>query len=285
MAEAATSGNYEREFSFSDSDFEEIRKFVKEHTGISLSEAKKNMVYSRLSRRLRQLNLEKFSDYLSYVNNEIENELGNFVNAITTNLTAFFREQHHFDYLRETIIPQLRINNDATRRIRIWSAGCSTGEEPYSIAMTLLESFPDIAHWDIRILATDLDTNVVAHAERGVYDIERLKSVPTEFKKRYFLKGRGQHQGNARVISSVRDLITFRKLNLMTAWPMAGPFDLIFCRNVVIYFDKDTQRTLFDRFANILIPRGNIFLGHSESLFKVSDRFELIRNTMYQKKQ
>jgi chemotaxis protein methyltransferase CheR len=274
----------DREFQFSDKDFAVIREFVKEHTGISLSDAKKNMVYGRLSRQLRRLDLNSFAEYMSLVKQPGSEELVDFVNAMTTNLTSFFREQHHFDYLTKTIIPQLLEANAHTKRIRIWSAGCSTGEEPYSLAMTIASAVPDLESWDIKILATDLDTNVLAHAERGVYDVERIETIPDTYRRRWFMKGRGENSGSVRVSQKIREMVTFRKLNLMLDWPMKGPFDTIFCRNVVIYFDKETQRTLFDRYANLMIPRGHIFLGHSESLFKVSTRFDLVGNTIYQKK-
>jgi len=274
----------ERDFLFSDKDFEVIRSFVKEHTGISLSDAKRNMVYGRLSRRLRFLNLKSFAEYMDVVKEPNSAEMVDFINAMTTNLTSFFREKHHFDYLKSTIIPELLKANISTRRIRIWSAGCSTGEEPYSLAMTLASSVPSLDTWDIKILATDLDTNVLAHAERGVYDIERIEGIPEDYRKRWFMKGRDGNAGSVRVSRKIRDLITFRKLNLMQSWPMKGPFDFIFCRNVVIYFDKETQKALFDRYANLLIPQGHVFLGHSESLFKVSTRFDLVGNTIYRKK-
>lgn len=273
----------DREFEFTNSDFEKIRDFVKENTGIVLSEAKKNLVYGRLSRRLRQLNMSSFRDYLNYVHNDNQNELGNFINAITTNLTSFFRENHHFEYLKSTVLPSLMKTNALNKRIRIWSAGCSTGEEPYSLAMTLMEAIPNIQSWDVKILATDLDTNVLAHGERGVYDLERINGLSEARKKKWFRKGKGEHQGSVKVAADLRSLITFRQLNLMNNWPMNGPFDFMFCRNVVIYFDKPTQRILFDRYANVLRPDGHIFLGHSESMFKVSDRFQLIGNTIYQR--
>ena len=272
----------EKEFVLSERDFNHIRKLVKDQTGINLSEGKRDMVYGRLSRRLRQLGISDFREYLGYLESD-EAEVGNFINAITTNLTSFFREMHHFDYLSKTIIPSLLKSNSNTGRIRIWSAGCSTGEEPYSIAMTLMNSIPDIAHWDVKILATDLDTNVVAHARAGVYTADRVKGVPDNIQRKYFRKGRGSTEGSVKMSESLQSLITFNQLNLMNQWPMRGPFDLIFCRNVVIYFDKPTQRVLFDRYADLLRPDGHIFLGHSESLFKVSDRFKLIGNTMYQR--
>ena len=276
---------HEREFSFSDGDFEKIRKFVKEETGITLSDAKKNMVYGRLSRRLRALSIHSFKQYIDLVSSGDESEKGNFVNAITTNLTSFFREEHHFDFLKNTVVPHVLKLNNTTRKVRIWSAGCSTGEEPYSLAIALYEAVPDIDSWDIKILATDLDTNVLDHCRRGIYDIERINGLSNQRKATWFLKGKGSHSGSVKVDPRLQSLITFKQLNLMQGWPMKGPFDFMFCRNVVIYFDKPTQRVLFDRYANIVKNNGYLFLGHSESLHNVCTRFQLIGNTIYQKKQ
>lgn len=273
----------DREFHFTERDFSRIREYVKEHTGINLSEAKKNMVYSRLSRRLRQLRMHSFSDYWERVTAPDSDEQGDFINAITTNLTAFFRENHHFEFLRDTLLPRLLEENKRTRRLRIWSAGCSTGEEPYSIAMTILESVPDAAQWDIKILATDLDTNVLAHAQAGIYDAERVRGLTDARKRRWFMRGRGANSGSVRVSNELRELINFRQLNLMGPWPMKGPFDFMFCRNVVIYFDKPTQKILFDRYAGMLGANGHIFLGHSETLYKVTDRYELLGQTIYKR--
>lgn len=271
------------EFKFTDRDFSFIRRLVGETTGIVLTDAKRNMVYSRLARRLRALGLNDFSSYLDLLKSEDEVELVNFINAITTNLTSFFREMHHFDYLRNTVIPELVKAHNTDRRIRVWSAGCSTGEEPYSLAITLKESIPDIGGWDVKILATDLDTNVVQKASHGVYSTDRVDGLPKPVVHKWFLRGKGSHADSVKVHPELQDLITFKQLNLMHSWPFKGPFDLVFCRNVIIYFNKDTQKTLVDRYADMLIPGGHLFLGHSESLFKVSDRFKLIGNTIYQR--
>jgi len=275
---------HEREFVFSDQDFEKIRKFVKEETGITLSDAKKNMVYGRLSRRLRALDIKSFNQYIDLVSGGESEEKGNFVNAITTNLTSFFREEHHFDYIKDTVIPEVLKNNSNTKKIRIWCAGCSTGEEPYSLSIALHESISDIESWDIKILATDLDTNVLEHCRRGVYDIERISGLSHSRKATWFLKGKGDHSGSVKVDARLQSLITFKQLNLMQAWPMKGQFDFMFCRNVVIYFDKPTQKILFDRYANLVKDNGYLFLGHSESLYNVCTRFQLLGNTIYQKK-
>jgi len=271
------------EFIFTDKDFDRVTKLVNERTGIVLSDAKRQMVYGRLTRRLRALGLSEFSAYLKLVQDDVNGELVNFVNAMTTNLTAFFRESHHFDYLANTALPRIMKTNAQTRQIRIWSAGCSTGEEPYSIVSTLREIIPAGSGWDIKILATDLDSNVLNTAANGIYTAERVAGLSAKQLKRWFLKGKNEKTGMVRVKKELRDLITFQQLNLMESWPVKGPFDLIFCRNVVIYFNKETQRKLVNRYADIMTPDANLFLGHSESLFKVSDRFKLIGNTIYQR--
>lgn len=269
-------------FEFTDAHFNCLRQFVSEHTGISLSEHKRDLVYGRLSRRLRSLELKGFNEYCALLQNDPESELEQFTNAITTNLTSFFREKHHFDFLGKTLIPQL-LENNPQRRLRIWSAGCSTGEEPYSIAITLRETLANIDNLDIQILATDLDSEVISKASSGIYTDSRVDGLPGEQIKRWFKKGTGSHQGNVMVSPELSNMITFRQLNLMHDWPMRGKFDIIFCRNVVIYFDKPTQSTLFDRFANILQPQAHLFIGHSETMHKVSERFSLIGKTIYEK--
>ncbi len=272
-----------RDFDFTDRDFEKVRNLVKSHTGISLSSAKKDMVYSRLSRRLRNLGIDKFSDYCNLVEGGDDAELIKFTNAITTNLTAFFREDHHFQYLTKTLVPELIRKNQLDRRIRIWSAGCSTGEEPYSLAIAMKESMPSNETWDLKILATDLDSDVLQKARNGVYSSDRINGLSNNRKKRWFLNGKGGNEGTVRVRPELQEIITFKQLNLLQEWPTKGPFDFIFCRNVVIYFDKDTQKVLFDRYANVLKNDAHLFIGHSESLFKVSDRFKLLGQTIYKK--
>ncbi len=272
-----------REFPFSDANFECVRGLLREHAGISLSGAKRGMVYSRLARRLRALGLGSFDAYCRQVATGQGEEFTHFINALTTNLTAFFREEHHFDYLAAELLPRWREQHAGDRRLRIWSAGCSIGEEAFSIAMTLSEAMPDIGDWDVRILATDIDSSVIATASRGVYDLERVSSLDPARLRRWFQKGKGENAGKVRVSPEIRRLVTFRTLNLMHAWPMRGPFDAIFCRNVVIYFDKPTQRMLFERIADLLPPGGHLFIGHSESLFKVSERFENLGRTIYRR--
>jgi len=273
----------QREFAFSEADFQFIREMVREHIGIKIPPAKKDMVYSRLVRRLRQLKLESFDSYCQLLRQSPGEELVEFTNALTTNLTSFFREGHHFAYLAESVIPELMRRNAAQRRLRIWSAGCSTGEEPYSIAMVLRESMPEIDRWDVRVLATDLDSNVIETGKQGIYREERISALPARRRQRWFLRGRGERQGLVRVRPEVRELVHFRQLNLLREWPMRGLFDVIFCRNVVIYFDKPTQSRLFARFAEHMPEESHLFVGHSESLFKVTDKFRLLGNTVYRR--
>jgi chemotaxis protein methyltransferase CheR len=275
-------GSPSRDYGLSDAEFIRIRELVKSKTGISLSDAKRDLVYGRLSKRLRALSLASFSAYCDCLDADKGEETENFINAITTNLTSFFRESHHFDYLRDTVIPDLLNRNRSTKKIRIWSAGCSTGEEPYSIAISVREALKNHRDWDVRILATDLDSNCVATGQQGVYDLERVEQLDPALLRRWFRKGSGTNLGKVATSSELKQLISFRQLNLMGDWPMAGKFDVLFCRNVIIYFDKPTQRVLFDRFAKILAPTANLFLGHSESLHNVCSTFELIGKTQYE---
>ncbi len=271
-----------REFAFGEEDFAALRDLVKSLTGINLSDQKRELVYGRLSRRLRALGLTSFQQYRRLLAANPQ-ELVQLTNAITTNLTAFFRERHHFEYLREEVLAPIAADPRATRRVRIWSAGCSTGEEPYSIAMTVIEALPDLPRWDIRILATDLDSDVLARARAGVYGAERIRGVDPERLARFFTARREGADTSYRVVPALSDLITFRQLNLMHKLPMKGPLDAIFCRNTVIYFDKETQRDLFSRIAVLQHPGDKLFLGHSESLFQVSTDYTLIGKTVYRR--
>lgn len=273
-----------REFLFSDRDFNTIRQLVSRHTGISLSEAKRDMVYSRLARRLRRLELDSFKQYCQLLeNDETDGELGHFTNAVTTNLTSFFREPHHFEYLGNTLLPELLRVRSNERQLRIWCAGCSTGEEPYSVAMTLQENLPRNCDWDIKILATDLDTNVLDTARRGVYAEDRMRNVGDRRQRRWFKRGRNENTGLLQVKPELQQMITFKQLNLMGNWPMKGLFDIIFCRNVIIYFDKPTQSKLMERYAKQMADHGKLFLGHSETLYRVTDCFKLMGQTIYEK--
>lgn len=271
--------NGAREFPMSDENFATVSKLAHDFTGIVLGSHKRDMVYGRLARRIRALGLNNFDQYCDLISEPGTRELSNFINAITTNLTSFFRERHHFDYLREVALPDIRARN--ARRLRVWSAGCSTGEEPYSLSLVLNEEM-DTRRWDCKILATDLDSNVLQHGARGIYDLHRIETLDAHQKKRWFMRDPNDSQV-VRVKPELQSLIRFKRLNLLENWPMKGPFDVIFCRNVVIYFNKDTQRRLFDKFADMLCDKGYLFIGHSESLHRVSDRFKPLGHTIYQK--
>ncbi len=273
----------EREFDFTEQDFKRVQKIVYDFAGIDLNESKINLVYNRLAKRIRFLTLTSFSQYIDFVEAQGESEFIQLINSITTNLTFFFRENHHFEYLAEQVIPSLLISNAASRQIRIWSAGCSTGEEPYSIAMILKEKVP--SGWDAQVIATDLDSNVVQAGLNGIYTIDRLKGVSEARQKRWFLKGSGSKDGYVKVKPELQEIIKFDQLNLMSEWPIKDSIDVIFCRNVVIYFDKSTQSRLFDRYADRLPVGGHLFVGHSESLYKVCNRFELLGQTIYKKNE
>ena len=230
-------------------------------------------------RRLRVLGLKSFTEYRALLEGaDGAAERGEMINAITTNLTSFFREPHHFAYLAAPVLADL-LREAPQRRLRIWSAACSSGEEPYSIAMVLQKALQNKANCDARILATDIDSNMVEAAQQGVYPASRASNIPPEYAR---VRAR-QADDMVTMPADLKQYITFNQLNLLESWPMRGPFDAIFCRNVVIYFDKDTQRALFDRMADILTPQGYLFIGHSETLFRVSDRFESLGRTIYRR--
>lgn len=267
-----------KEFLMTGRDFDEIAALAYKHTGIVLGRHKANMVYGRIARRLRQLNMIDFREYLSFLKKNFDDESTEFINLLTTNLTSFYRETHHFEYLTSTIIPELQHKSD--KRIRIWSSGCSIGQEAYSVAFTLLEAtFP--RSWDIKILATDLDSNVIETGRNAVYPIDHIESIPSSVFEKYLKKNKDST--HVKINSHATRLVYFKRLNLLEDWPMSGPFDVIFCRNVVIYFDRDTQKKLFDRYAEFLPVGGYLIIGHSESINGLSDRFELVGNTIYRK--
>jgi len=271
----------QREFEYTRVDFEVLRTISNSHSGIIVTDDKFDMFYSRLSKRVRMLGLKNFQEYCQYLENNEETEFTEFINAITTNLTAFFRENHHFDYVKQIIIPELLKHNHASREIKVWSAGCSTGEEPYSIAMTLLENIPQ--GWNIKILATDLDTNVLQTAATGVYGDDRVSGLSKERLKRWFKKGRGRNANKVKVKPELQEKIQFKQLNLMSEWPMKGYFDFIFCRNVIIYFDRDTKEELVNRYSSLLSNGSHLLIGHSESLHQIETDFDLIGKTIYRK--
>jgi chemotaxis protein methyltransferase CheR len=272
-----------REFEFRREDFLALRTLIKRETGIHLADSKQELVYGRVSRRLRIRGLRSFAEYRELLESDSEGELRELCNAMTTNLTAFFRESHHFDYLRDELLRARAADPRAARRIRIWSAACSSGEEPYSIAMAVCEAIPDLRRWDIKILATDIDSDMVAAARHGVYPAERVQRLGAQRLARFFQELRGEERGYHRVSPELARLITFKQLNLLHPLPMKGPLDAIFCRNVVIYFDRETQRELFARIAPLQRANDLLFLGHSESLFKVCEDYSLVGKTVYRR--
>jgi chemotaxis protein methyltransferase CheR len=268
-----------------ENDFDLIREIAHAHAGIVIADFKRNMVFRRVSKRLRELNLSTISEYCAILTGPNgEREIQPLINALTTNKTDFFREEHHFDHMEKIALPRLRAQAKVAgqRRLRIWSAGCSSGEEPYSIAMTLAESMRDLNHWDARILATDIDTETLKKGTAGIYDIRDSKSIPAAMRSKY-VRTMPADKTRCSMSKLLRTLVTFKPLNLLDPWPMTGPFDIVFCRNVVIYFSKDTQRELFDRFADLIQVGGFLYIGHSESLYKVSKRFKIVGQSIYQR--
>jgi len=244
--------------------FERLARLVHDESGIVLSDSKKSLVVSRLSRRMRTLGVADFPSYCRLVeSNDGAEERRELIFLITTNVTRFFREDHHFAALRSEVMPDLAARARKGGKIRCWSAGCSSGEEPYSIAITMLEAFPQAANSDVRVLATDLDGNMVQAGRQGIYAELDEAHLPPALRERHF-QPVPDRPGAFAVTGPARDLITFAELNLLHDWPMKGPFDFIFCRNVVIYFDIETQQRLWSRFAALLAPGGRLFVGHSE---------------------
>ena len=272
----------EKEFELTDVEFKRLRDLVHERTGIALSEGKREMLYGRLARRLRKLNMTSFGNYCDLVEQGANGELQELTNAITTNLTSFFRENHHFELLSGEVLPQVEAARAGTQRIRLWSAGCSTGEEPYCLAIVMREMLAHLPEWDIKLLATDIDSKVVATAAEGLYAADRFTGAQTERLGNWFAPVAAR-PGFNEASPELKSLITFKQLNLLDPWPMNGPFDIIFCRNVVIYFDKATQRTLFDRMAELQEPGGWLFIGHSESLLNVTRHYKLVGRTVYRR--
>lgn len=269
--------NSEREFVFTLADFERVRKLIYEHAGISLSSAKQDMVYSRLARRLRETRMKTFGEYLALLERGDKNEWEKFVNSLTTNLTSFFREPHHFPILADHL---KKLQGKSS--IKIWCCASSTGEEPYSIAMTVVEAFNSF-NVPVSILASDLDTNVLATAEKGVYARDRVERLSPERLSRFFVRNAGGDEGSVTVRPELRRLVTFQRLNLLEPnWSVRGQLDALFCRNVMIYFDKPTQYKILKRFVPLMDGSGLLFAGHSESFLHASDLFRSQGKTVYE---
>jgi chemotaxis protein methyltransferase CheR len=269
----------DREFEFTAADFERVRKLIHQHAGIALSPAKQDMVYSRLARRLRSCGDKTFAQYLERLERD-RGEWETFVNSLTTNLTSFFREAHHFDILAEHL---RKLAEKEKRPIKIWCCAASTGEEPYSLAITACEAF-DTLNPPVQILASDIDTNVLAQGERGVFRQDRVERLSPQRIQRYFLRGAGSQDGQVRVRPELQRLISFRRINLLDpVWSVQGPLDALFCRNVMIYFDKPTQYGILKRFVPLLRPEGLLFAGHSESFMHAADLFRSLGRTVYKR--
>jgi chemotaxis protein methyltransferase CheR len=260
--------------------FEEISDLIYRLCGLNLHTGKEVLVKARLAKRLRALSFKSFNEYVRYIENDKSGrELSIMVDSLTTNKTSFFRESQHFEFLRTTLVPKWLARGG---KIRIWSAGCSTGEEPYTLAIVLSESIPRIDRVDVRILATDISTRVLESAKRGVYSEETLRDVPAGLVQKYFDCTRSKPTVYE-VKPELKSMIRFARLNLMEEWPMHGPFDAVFCRNVMIYFDKPTQQNLIQRYWSILAPDGHMFVGHSESLTATSHDFRYVQPAVYVK--
>ncbi|PHS19761.1 MAG: chemotaxis protein CheR [Kangiella sp.] len=268
-----------REFEYKKEDFRRIVKIIYKVSGISLSARKEDMVYSRLARRLRANSINRFSEYLNFVSKDNDEQKA-FVNALTTNLTHFFREEHHFDYLSDVYFPELFAKS--SKRIRFWSAGCSTGEEPYTLSMIWEHLTNKPSDIDFKILATDLDSNVIDSGKTGIYSVDKLVPVADEYLK-WFKRTKGCTVNQKQVDPKLKEPIAFKQLNLMQDWPIKGPFQLIICRNVLIYFDKPTQKKLIKRYYDLLEPGGCLILGHSESLGDNRNLFEAKGKTIFRK--
>lgn len=267
---------------FNDADFKAIASLAQNEFGLNLSESKKPLVYSRLSKRLKARNLTYFPDYLNLLEQpEEESERLELISALTTNVTSFFRESHHFETLHDECIPKFIDKISQGERIRLWSAGCSSGQEAYSIAMTILSKIPDARNRNIKILATDIDPKIIEKAKTGHYNAEEKTSIPVPLYSKWVKPHR---QSEIEITAEARSLVTFAELNLMSKWPFAGPFDVIFCRNVAIYFNQPTQQKLWCRFSNMLADNGHLFIGHSERVTgPASSQLTGVGITSYQK--
>lgn len=264
-----------RDLVLTNDDFERVRRLIHERAGIALAVHKKEMVYSRLARRLRMMEMQAFKPYLNLLDGHPEAaEWEHFVNALTTNLTSFFREAHHFPLLSDHVRAQ-------PGSIRIWCCAASTGEEPWSLAMTLSDTLGSRAQ-NAAILATDIDTRALATAAEGVYPLAQVEKLSIEQRRRFFLRGKGTRAGVARINASLAAMVEYRQLNLLASrWEIEGPFDAIFCRNIMIYFEKETQKKILERFVPLLKPNGLLFAGHSENFTYLTDAFRLRGHTVY----
>jgi chemotaxis protein methyltransferase CheR len=266
--------------------FERFSHLVYQECGINLHNGKRELLQARLNKRLRATGVRTYREYYDYVTSAHNNgEIIHFIDCISTNLTYFFREPKHFEFLDQIALPELILNksNDRHSRIRIWSAGCSTGEEPYSLVMCVLAHLPDPAKWDFRILATDISTKVLEVGLKGVYLKEKVGKVPKDLQNKHFRRVRSLDKEFFEVNPMLKNIVTFRRLNLKENYPFSGPFDFIFCRNVMIYFDKETQQGLVQKMAGYLSPGGYLMVGHSESLTGLEHPLTYVQPSIYRK--
>ncbi|WP_367990492.1 protein-glutamate O-methyltransferase CheR [Vibrio sp. NTOU-M3] len=270
----------QQEFELTDKDFKFIQWFMHKTVGIYLSDRKRAMVYGRVSRQLRRLGLSRFEEYREYIERDEEERI-HFINSLTTNKTEFFREYHHFEFLEKVLLREWREQGE--KKIQMWSAGCSTGEEPYSFIASLYCSGAFDSIEELDFYATDLDTAVLTKAQQGVYDADTISSIPAQYLKKCFVKGKGSNADKIKVIKGLQELVQFRQLNLLEEWPFEKQFNLISCRNVMIYFDKPTQEALITRFHQMLKPNGILFIGHSESVGVCAPLFHHLGHTIYVK--
>ncbi len=277
------------EVKLSDREFRKVSDLVYKYCGINLHNGKRELVRARLAKRLRLLKMKTFSEYIDYATKDPNGkEFFNLIDSLSTNLTSFFRESQHFEYLNNIFYPSMFTKKKAAKdyRIRVWSAGCSSGEEPYTIAITLLEAVANQSgpNWDVKILATDISTQILEKAKKGVYDEKRVQPVSPQVKHKYLIKTKlPTGEKGYEVGPALKKAIVFARLNLMETWPITGPLEFIFCRNVMIYFDKPTQQRLVNRYYELLAPGGLLFTGHSESLTGIKHKFQYVQPTIYRK--
>ena len=269
-------------YNLSDRDFNRLRDIIYNEAGIKLTDVKKALMQSRLMKRLRELKLGNFTEYYNYLTENYDNEKINFINAITTNKTDFFRENEHFEFMKYRILPEF--DKKGEKEIRIWSAGCSTGEEPYTIAITLHEYYHGKKSPEFLILATDIDTQVLNKAREGIYPSDHVADIESKYLNNYFSYIRNQNGAFYKVNEKLKESVYFRRLNLLSEeYPMKKQFDIILCRNVIIYFDKETQKKLFEKYYSYLKNDGYLLIGHSENITNITDKFVLVGRTIYKK--
>jgi len=267
----------------SDEDFKKFKSLIYNKCGICLNEGKKELVRARLNKRLRNTGISSFNEYYSYLTTEDNgDELVVMLDAISTNKTSFFREIKHFDFLNDKVYP-LYASGEYGKRLRFWSAACSSGQEPYTLAISLLEYLGKNSNYDIKILATDISTKVLSQAKRGVYQSDQIEDIPRPLIRTYFQQGQGRQKGFYRVKPILGNVISFKRFNLMDNFPFKGTFQFVFCRNVMIYFDKKTQEKLVNKFYRCIVPGGYLMIGHSESLTGIKHPFKYIQPSIYQK--